>query len=174
MVRTAGDPLAFVPSLRAAVRAQDPGVVLRAPITLAGYSSLALFPQQLAARLLAVLGATALGLALVGIYAVVSYSVGQRTQEFGVRLALGATRAGVLRQVLMEGARLAAAGGAVGLLGGVAGARLLERFLFGADPYAPAILLGLPLALVATAVLACVGPAWRATRVDVAEALRAE
>lgn len=174
VVRSAGEPQALAPAIRNVVQQIDPGVALRSTISLAAYSSMALFAQMMAAKLLFLLGVTALGLAVVGIYAVVAYSVGERMQEFGVRLALGATPRNVVVLVLRDALRLAAGGVLIGLVGAAIIGQLLTKFLFGVSPFDPAILLGLPLVLATVVTLACAGPAWRATRVNLLTALRAE
>jgi len=174
VVRTAGDPLTLTPTLRAVVQQLDPGVALRGTVSLAAYSSMALFAQTMAAKLLFLLGLTALALAVVGIYAVVAYSVGERMQEFGIRLALGASPRNVVALVLREGLRLAAGGVLLGLVGALIVGQLLTKFLFGLSPFDPEILIGLPAILIVVVTLACAGPAWRATRVNLLSALRTE
>jgi len=116
----------------------------------------------------------ALLMAAVGLYSVIAYSVAQRTQEIGVRMALGASEEAVLRQVVGQGLRLAAAGVAAGLLLALGLTRLLAGFLFGVSPFDPAIFTGVPLLLLAIAAAACYLPARRATRINPVEALRAE
>ncbi len=174
VIRTKGEPLTFAPALRELVQQQDPAVALRGTLSLRAHSSMALFPQIMASKLLLVLGAAALALALVGIYAVLAYSVAQRTQEFGVRLALGASTRDFLVLVLGDAVRLAAAGVLLGTLGALAVGRLLERFLFGLDPFDLTTLGSTALLLGGVATLACLLPAIRATRVSPSEALRTE
>ncbi len=110
----------------------------------------------------------------MGVYAVMAYAVGQRTQEFGVRLALGARPAQVRWQVVREGLKLVAVGVAAGPAPGPAGGPVRAGFLYGVSPWDPLTFAGVPLALALVAVLACYLPALRATRVDPMEALRAE
>ncbi|MBA4137132.1 MAG: permease [Opitutus sp.] len=174
VVRTRGEPEALARPLREIVRAQDPAVDVLQTVTLANHAGLALFPQVAATKLLTVLGAGALLLAMIGVYAVMAHAVGQRTREFGVRLALGATRGDVLRLVLGQGLWLALGGIVLGLVTAMGASRLLAGFLFGASPFDPLILLGVPALLAATAMVASWLPAWRASRVDPMEALRAE
>jgi len=173
-LRTQGDPSVFANTLRQAMRDIDPGVELLQTLPLAAYSSLVLFPQRLASSLLILLGAVALTLAAMGVYAVMAYAVSQRMQEFGVRIALGASSRDVLRLVLGRGLVLAAGGVAAGLVLAIAVTRLMAGFLYGVSPFDPLIFLGVPLFLALVALLACYLPARRATKVDPLTALRAE
>jgi len=124
--------------------------------------------------LLSVFAGAALLLAVIGIYGVMSYVVTQRTQEMGVRLALGATPGAIARLVLGQGARLVVIGLALGAAGAVLLTRLLTTMLFEITPTDPVTYGGVALVLAATAVAACQIPAWRATRVDPLTALRSE
>jgi predicted permease len=173
-VRTAGDPNALAGSLRQALRTLDPNLDVRETLPLAAYSSLVLFPHRLASGLLTFLGSIALLLAAMGVYAVMAYAVAQRTQEFGVRIALGARPADVLWQVVRRGLLLALVGVAIGLAVALAATQLMSGFLYGVSPFDPTILVLVAGTLIATALLACWLPARRATRVDPIEALRAE
>jgi len=132
------------------------------------------FTQRMATTLLATLGAVALMLAAMGVYAVMAYSVSQRTQEFGVRMALGALPGTILRQVLLQGLGLAAAGIATGLTLALAVTRLMAGFLYGVSPLDPVTFVGVPLLLTLVALLACLLPARRATRINPVDAMRAE
>ncbi|MDI1248772.1 MAG: ABC transporter permease [Lacunisphaera sp.] len=171
---TQGRVEAFAPSLRAAVHQQDPGVELLETLSLKSHASMALLSQLLAANLLVLLGAIALTLAAMGVYAVMAYTVSQRTREFGVRLALGATTGDLLGHVLGQGLRLAGLGIAIGFGFALLLARLLARFLYGVSPFDAATFLGVSLLLGLIAVAACAWPAWRAAHVDPMTALRAE
>lgn len=173
-VRTRGEPTAFAGTLRETIRQLDSRVDIVETVTLAAHSSMAIFPQVMAANLLAFLGGIALLLAAMGVYAVVAYTVGQRTQEFGVRMALGASPRQLLRLVLGHGFMLAAAGLASGLALAAAAARLLGGFLHGVHPFDPVIFASTSLGLAVVALLACWLPARRATRVDPMVALRAD
>jgi ABC-type antimicrobial peptide transport system permease subunit len=164
----------FASILRQTVREIDPGVDLLAVKPLALHVEAVFFAQRMASLLLTSLGGVALGLAAMGVYAVMAYAVGQRTQEFGVRMALGASAGDVLRLVLRQSLGLAVLGIAAGL-GLAAGlTRLLASFLHGVSPFDATTFIGAPLLLAGVAVLACWLPARRATRVDPMTALRAE
>jgi len=173
-VRTTGDPAAFAHTLRQCMRDLDPRVELLQTLPLAVHSGMVLFPQRMASSLLVVLGFVGLVLAAMGVYAVMAYAVSQRTQEFGLRMALGASPRDVLRLVLGRGLLTAAAGLAGGLLLSLAVTRLLAGFLYGVSPFDSLIFLGVPLLLMLIALLACYLPARRATKVNPVEALRAE
>ena len=116
----------------------------------------------------------ALALAAVGLYGVVGYGVAQRTREIGIRMALGADGGRVVRLLVAGGLKLAAAGGALGLALAVVATRLLGGLLFGIDALDPLTFLGVPLVLLAAALLAAWLPARRASRVDPVAALRSE
>ena len=173
-VRTRSDPAAFARTLEQAVRDADPGVGLRRVMPLSTHVESVFFPQHMASLLLSLLGSVALVLAAMGVYAVMAYAVSQRTQEFGVRIALGATAGDVLRQVIRQGLVLAASGVAVGLGLALGVTHLLASFLYGVSPFDPVTFVGVSLLLALVAVVACYVPARRATRVNPIEALRAE
>jgi ABC-type antimicrobial peptide transport system permease subunit len=116
----------------------------------------------------------AVALATMGVYGVMAYAVGQRTHEFGIRLALGARRQSVLRLVLRQGLRLIVAGVAIGLLLAFAVTRLLANFLYGVSPFDTVTFASVPVLLGCIALAACWMPARRAARVDPIEALRCE
>ncbi len=173
-VRTAGDPAAFSNMLHQAIHEIDPGVELLQTVPLSVHSGMVLFPQRMASSLLLLLGFVALLLAAMGVYAVLAYAVSQRTQEFGVRIALGASSSDVLRLVIRRGLLLAAAGVAIGIGVSLASSRLMTGFLYGISPVDPLTFVGVPLVLGLVALLACYLPARRATKVDPIVALRAE
>ena len=118
--------------------------------------------------------AVALTMALAGIYGVISYAVTQRTNEIGIRMALGAQRWDVLRLVLRHGIMLAGAGIAAGLVGALVLTQLMRTLLVGVSPTDPLTFLGVPILLATVTVLASLFPAKRATRIDPMEALRYE
>jgi predicted permease len=174
VVRTAPDPLSVV----SAVRAQVAGPTEDQPIfgvqTMEQIISGSLAERRFTMLLLIIFASTALVLAAVGIYGVMSYAVSRRTHELGVRLALGASRSEILRLVVGEGMVLAAIGTAVGLTAALGLTRLMASLLYGVRPADPATLAAVSLLLAGIALLASYIPAWRATRVDPMVALRYE
>jgi len=116
--------------------------------------------------------ALALVLAMVGVFGILAYSVQQQVRDFGVRRALGATTNDVLRLVIQNAARVVAVGTVIGLLVSAAAARAIQSMLFGVQPLDPATFVVVTMVLVITAALSIAGPAWRATRIDPAVALR--
>ncbi|MEO8500714.1 MAG: ABC transporter permease [Vicinamibacteria bacterium] len=173
-VRTAGDPLAVVSGLRRAVASVDPELAMRDVQPLTDVVSGSWARHRFDAFLFAGFGVLALLLAASGIFAVLSYAVQTRTREFGVRIALGADAARVLRDVLLEGMAFPIAGLAFGALLSLFVTRLLQSTLYEVSPQEPRVFIGTAVLLLVTAVAACVVPAWRATRTDPMEALRAE
>jgi putative ABC transport system permease protein len=174
LVRTSGDPAAMGGLVRDAVRAIDRDLPLLESMPLSRYVAVSLFPQRLAGAVSGLLGALGLVLAGVGLYAVVAFTVAQRTREIGVRVALGARPDHVLRMVLGEGCRLAAFGTAAGLLAAGLIAPLLASFLPGVSPRDPASFLGTATLVMLLALVASAVPAWRALRVPPAVAFRSE
>jgi predicted permease len=174
LLRAEGNAAALVPELRAAVRASDADVpVLRAG-TFEDALAEVLLPQRLAAALLGLFGALTLLLASVGIYGVMSYLVGQRAREIGVRIALGASGTRVVGLVLRRSLALVVTGVVLGLALALAASRVVAGFLFGigaADPWA---MLGSTLLLAGVALLASYVPARRAAAIDPQVALRTE
>jgi predicted permease len=172
-VRTAGDPDAVLAAVRREVQAIDRGLLLQGETvntTIRG----SLWAQRLSAGLLAVFGILALVLASIGIYGVVSYLVANRTREFGIRMALGATAADVQLLLLREGVRLVAIGVVVGLIVALVGSQLVESMLFLVSSRDAVTFIFVPSILTLVAILACWFPAQRATRVDPMVALRDE
>ena len=117
---------------------------------------------------------SAIGLCALGLYGVIAYSVSQRTQEIGIRMAIGAQRGDVLTLVLRGGLKLVAVGVVIGLAGSLALSRVLQSLLYGVGAHDPLVFTGIAVLLVAVAAFACLLPAWRATRIDPLVALRTE
>jgi putative ABC transport system permease protein len=174
VLRTSADPLAAMSHARAAVHAVDPGLGISDVATMEQVLSDSTSDRRLNMLLFAMLGGLALALATVGVYGVVAYSVTQRTHEIGVRMAIGARPADVVRMVLGEGGRLAIAGVAVGSAVAIAGARLIRGLLFEVSATDPLTFAAVAIGLLGVALLASYIPARRATRVDPMVALRGE
>jgi ABC-type lipoprotein release transport system permease subunit len=175
VVRTALDePATLTSAVRDVLRRLDPEVPAYSVQTFDAVVSRSLWRQRLQGQVLGVFAALALGLALVGIYGVISYAVTQRTRELGVRMALGASRRRVLGMVVAQGARLAITGVAIGSIVAVALSRVLASLLYGIQATDPATFIVVPIALGLVAIAASWIPARRATRVDPSTALRAD
>jgi putative ABC transport system permease protein len=174
VLRTAGDPAALAAAARAAVREIDPNqpVARVRPMTDVVASSVS--DRRFSMLLVALFALVALALSVVGLYAVVSYSVTERIHEMGVRLALGAQPSNLLALVIGEGLRLVLAGILVGVAAALGMTRFLEALLFGVDARDPRTFVAVPLVLILAGMLGCIVPALRATRVDPVTALRAE
>ncbi len=170
-VRAAGDPAATIEPVRRVIHQHDPRMPVQNPQVIKDVISQSLWAVNLAAGLLGVFGVLALVLACVGLYGVMSYSVGQRTREIGLRMALGAGRQTVLALVLRQGLTLVGAGVVLGVAGALAASRLVGTLLF-ASPSDPVSFVGASAALVAVALVASLVPARRASRVDPIIALR--
>jgi predicted permease len=174
VVRSDVDPFSVVESIRGAVREMDPALPLSNVRSLDAVTGAALATRRLTLWLVASFGATALFLAVVGIYGVIAQGVGQRTQEFGVRQALGATRADIVRLVLSRGVLLTIAGLGAGVLLSIVATRLLASLLYQVAPGDLSTFASVSaILLIASLGAACI-PAWRATRISAAAALRGE
>jgi putative ABC transport system permease protein len=173
-LRAGRDPLALVAPVKAAVQAVDPAQPVYDVATMDQRLSESMAPQRFNALLVGVFALAALGLAGVGIFGVLAFSVARRTSELGVRMALGASRAQVMRLVVGEGLRLCGLGMVLGLAGSVPLTRLLHSVLFGVASSDPAALAAACIALVLVAVLACYIPARCALSIDPITALRHE
>ena len=173
-VRTAGDPRSVLPTVRAQVQSLDHNLALTNVSTIGEVLSQGLWAPRMGAILLGAFGGLALILAAVGIYGVLSYSVSQRTQEVGIRMALGATRDQVLRLVVRQGMSLALVGVVVGIVGALGLMRFLVSLLFGVKPTDLLTFLTVSVLLSSVALLATYIPARRATKVDPIVALRYE
>jgi putative ABC transport system permease protein len=174
LVRTQGDPALAATMLRDAIHALDPDMPVENTQTLDDLRGTFLTTPRLTATLLAIFAALALFVTVSGITGVIATSVSERTQEFGVRMALGASRGGVLALVARQGLVLVACGLAIGVAAALAAGRVLATYLYETQPTDPLIYGAVALAFLVAGALACLGPAWRATTVDPLLALRAE
>jgi putative ABC transport system permease protein len=171
---TAEDASQLTPAARAEVKAFDPQQIIWRAQTLEQLLSTSVAPRKFNMLLLGIFAGVALVLAAVGLYGVMSYSVSWRTQEIGIRMALGAKRADVLRMVVRQGMTMTLIGLALGLVGVVAMSRVIAGMLYGVSATDPLTFAGVSIVLLAVALLACLIPARRATRVDPLVALRSE
>jgi len=174
MVRTSLPPAMMAKPVQAALLAIDPDTPVTDIVAMDEVVARSIAQPRLHFVLFGVFAALAVLLAGVGVYGLVAYSVGQRTQEFGIRLALGASPAGLSAQVLREGARLVAGGACAGLVGALLAVRLLENLVYEVSLYDPLVLVAVILVLASVTGLACWLPARRAAKVDPMVALRAE
>jgi putative ABC transport system permease protein len=174
VVRSTRTIESLAPEVRAALTAFDPGLPSGEFRELELLIDDAVAPRRLITRLLGFFSMLALTLAALGLYGVIAFSVTQRTQEIGIRMAVGAQRRDILRLVLRGGLGLVAIGIAAGLAGSLALTRLLQGLLFGVTAYDPLVFITNATLLLAVAIAACLLPALRATRVDPLVALRAE
>ena len=174
LVRFDPNTPAIADALRAAVRKLSSGHVMYGAETMEEAISASLATRQVSMILLGVFAALALGLASIGIYGVISYLVGQRTQEIGIRLALGAKHADVLRLILGEGMKMAALGLLTGFVAALGLTRLMAGLLFGVSATDPLTFAAVALLLSLVALVACYVPARRAMKVDPMVALRYE
>ncbi len=159
---------------RAEVKAFNPAQIIWRVQTLEQLLGTSVAPRRFNMMLLGIFAAVALILAAIGLYGVMSYSVSWQTHEIGIRMALGANRADVLRLVVQQGMKMTVIGLALGLVGAFLMSRVLIGMLYGVSPTDPLTFTGVSLVLLAVALLACLIPARRATRVDPIVALRAE
>jgi putative ABC transport system permease protein len=174
VVRANGSPEALVSTLRQKVRELDPELPLANVRTMQEWISNNAAQPRLNARLLTLFAAMALLIAAIGIYAVLAYSVTQRTREIGLRIALGAQPASVLRLVVIEGMKVALIGICAGLLGALAVGRAVSSLVYGVAVHDPSTFAGVAVMLTAIAFIACFLPARRAAKVDPIVALRYE
>jgi putative ABC transport system permease protein len=174
LVRTRGEAPGLAEGIAREVRAVDPALPLYAVRTMDDLVSGAVAQQRFLMRILVVFGAAAVGLALLGIYGVISYSVSQRTREIGIRMAVGAQQRDVSRMVVRQGVTLTAVGAVVGLAGALALSQLIRSQLFGVRPFDPLTLVTVLTLMGLVATAAAWLPARRAARVDPLIALRRE
>ncbi|MGB6687530.1 MAG: ABC transporter permease [Terracidiphilus sp.] len=168
------DPAAIPEEMRQQVQSVDPELPVFGAQTLDDVLSSSLSERRFAMELVALFAMTALLLAGLGIYGTISYVVSERTQEIGIRLALGAKRGKILAMVLRQGMWLAMAGTALGLAAALIVSHLMAGLLYGVSPTDPLTFVGVSVVLAAVALAACYIPAWRATRVDPLVSLRYE
>jgi putative ABC transport system permease protein len=173
-IHTAGNPTALTPSLRSMLKEIDPNLPLSNVQTMDEIVSRSTAPRRFNMLLLTIFAGVALLLALVGVYGVLAYSVGQRTAEIGLRVALGATPRSVLALIVGQGMRPILIGIGVGLLGALALSRFVSSLLFNVKPIDPMTYGIVALLVAAAALLSCYVPALRALRVDPVAALRQE
>jgi putative ABC transport system permease protein len=174
VVRTTGDPMSVAGAARNVVREMDPTLPVANVRSMNEVVAAALATPRLTGLLLAAFAAIALALAAVGIYGVLAYLVAQRTQEIGIRLAIGADRSEVLRMVLRQGLTLAIGGVAVGVVAAFLLTRLMQSLLYEVQPADPVTFLVVPVLLLVVSLIASYVPALRATRVSPLIALRTQ
>ena len=174
VVRTKVRPASLIPTVRNVVRELDKDQAIGEFSTMEQIITQSIASQRFNAGLFGGFAALAMVLAAIGIYGVLAYSVGQRTREIGLRMALGAQRGDVLRLVLRQGMTLTAVGTVLGLAGALALTRILRSLLFGISATDPNTLMSVTFLLFVVAFLACYFPARRAANVDPMEALRYE
>jgi predicted permease len=174
VVRASVPPETLANSIRRELAALDPDLPLYDVVTLETIVERSVGPRRFSTDMLTLFAAVALMLSAVGIYGLVSYSVTRRTRELGIRMALGANAPAVVRMVLGQSSRLAVSGVVIGLGAGLFLTRLMAGLLYGVGTLDPWTLIGVPVLMIAVALLASALPAWRATRVHPVIALRSE
>jgi hypothetical protein len=174
ILRTSQDPVAMADTIRKTIWSVDAGVPVPEVRTLSGVVADSVANRRFEMDLLLLFAASALLLAGLGVYGVVTYSVVQRQREIGLRLALGAQRVNIYGLILQDGLLPVALGAAAGVAIAFASARLVGSLLFGVSPHDPGIVGGAVFVLLAVGTMACLLPAHRAARVEPMEALRAE
>ena len=174
VMRTSQDASTMANALRAAIRELDPELPLANVLTMREILSESVDSRRFQTLLAGIFAGAALLLACLGIYGVVSYSVARRTNEMGIRIALGAQASQVSMLVLWQGLRPVLSGLLVGVGAALAVGQLIRSFLFGIEAYNPAAILAVVVLLLVVATLACWAPAWRASRIDPMAALRHE
>ncbi len=174
VLRTQGDPPAIMGQVRETVKQIDPRQVIYNVQTMDDVVATSYAARRLTMILLAAFAALALTLACVGIYSVISYLVGQRTQEIGIRMALGAQRRDILVLMLGEGTKMALIGAAIGIAASLLLTRMMAKQLFGVSAYDPLTYASVAFVLMLVALAACYVPARRAVRVDPMTSLRCE
>ena len=174
VVRTTGDPRALGPFLRQDILDLNPYLPIDNVMTMEARLASSVAQPRFYALVLGVFAASALALAMVGIYGVLAYTVSQRRREIGVRMALGADSGRIRNLVVRQGALLVGMGVALGLAGALVTTRALESLLFGVTPLDVPTLIAVPVLLITVAIAACYLPARCASRVAPMDALRCE
>lgn len=174
VLRTEGDPMTLLSAVRAQVLALDAELPIYKAQRMEDYVAASVAQRRLTSLLCTIFAGAGLLLAVIGLFGVMSYSVAQRTHEIGVRVAVGAEKADILRLILREGMAITAAGIGIGLLGALSLSSVLKNQLFGVKATDPLTMIAVVFALVLVAIAACAIPARRATRVDPMVALRYE
>jgi putative ABC transport system permease protein len=174
VVKTTHDPRGLITAVTKDVAAMDKDIPLFSVKTMEEYLSASVAAPRFSTTLLSIFAAVALVLTMVGLYGVMSYSVAQRTNEIGIRLALGAQSRDVLLMIVKQGLRLILVGLAIGLVGAFTATRVISSLLFGVTAKDPFTFAAVAMLLALVALVACYVPAWRATKVDPMEALRCE
>jgi len=174
VVRTHGDPHQAVPAITEQLRQASGGFPVTRIRTMDEIVSRSTSRQTFNMMLLTIFGAVALVLAAIGIYGLMAYSVEQRTQEMGIRMALGADRSTIRKLVVWQGMRLALVGVVLGIGAAFGLTRLIASFLFGVKSWDPFVFVAVPIILSAVALLAVWLPATRAAKLDPMQALRVE
>jgi predicted permease len=174
MVHSSVDPLAISTPVQQQISALEPELPVYNALTMDQILNRTTASQGFAANLVLAFAGISLLLAGVGLYGVLSYLVTQRSIEIAIRIALGAQRREVLRVVLVDGLMPVLYGAAAGLAGAAVAGSLIRSMLYGASPYDPLVVAGMVGCLLFTAVVACIVPAWRASRVNPMQALRSE
>jgi putative ABC transport system permease protein len=174
VVKTTGEPRSMISGVTKEVAAMDPDIPLFGVKSMEEYLSSSVAAPRFNTTLLSIFAAVALVLTVVGLYGVMSYSVAQRTNEIGIRLALGAQSRDVLLMIVKQGSVLIGLGLAIGLFGAYLATKLIASLLFGVQAKDPFTFAAVAVVLALVGLLACYIPAWRATKVDPMEALRCE
>ena len=174
VVKTSGEPHSLIPTVTKELAGMDADIPLFGVKSMDEYLSASVAAPRFNTTLLSIFAGVALVLTIVGLYGVMSYSVVQRTNEIGIRLALGAQSRDVLVMIIKQGGKLIIVGLAIGLVGAFAATRVIASLLFGVTTKDPFTFVAAAVLLAIVALLACYVPAWRATKVDPLEALRYE
>jgi putative ABC transport system permease protein len=174
VVRARQAPLNMALPVQQAIAAIDPGIAVANVLTMDQIVGQSTVDASFDATLLFAFAVISLVLAAVGLFGVLSYIVAQRTAEIGIRIALGARRAQVMRLMLRDGLRPAVLGLILGLIASTGASQLIQSMLYGTPVLDPAVYLLVSVTLLATAIVACAVPAWRASRLDPMAALRTE